>query len=34
MIEGQGRRIDKAQRDQLRKSLEEAAERLKRPAGH
>jgi thioredoxin-related protein len=34
MIEGQGRRIDKAQREQLRKSLEEAAERLKRPAAH
>ncbi|MGP0067972.1 MAG: thioredoxin family protein [Isosphaeraceae bacterium] len=31
MIKSQGRRIDEGQLDQLRKSLEEAAERIKRP---
>jgi thioredoxin-related protein len=34
MIKGQGRRIDDRQLDQLRKSLEEAAERINRPAAH
>ena len=34
MVKGQGRRIDDRQLGQLRKSLEEAAERIKRPPGH
>jgi hypothetical protein len=34
MVKGQGRRIDDRQLGQLRKSLEEAAERIKRPSGH
>jgi thioredoxin-related protein len=34
MVKGQARRIDDRQRDQLRKSLEEAAERIKRQSGH
>jgi len=34
MVKGQGRRIDDRQLGQLRKSLEEAAERIKRQPGH
>ena len=32
MIKSQGRRIDEGQLDQLKKSLEEAAERISAPA--
>ena len=34
MVKGQGRRIDDRQVGQLRKSLEEAAERIKGQPGH
>ena len=34
MVKGQGRRIDDRQLEQLRKSLEDAAERIKRSSGH
>ncbi len=34
MVKGQGRHIDERQTGQLRKSLEEAAERIKRKSGH
>ena len=34
MLKGQAHRIDAGQLDQIRKSLEQAAERIKRPAGH
>ncbi len=33
MVKGQARRIDAGQLDQLRKSLEQAAERINRPSG-
>ena len=34
MLKGQGRRIDDSQLDQIHKSLEAAAEKIKRNSGH
>jgi hypothetical protein len=34
MVKGQGRHVDASQLGQIRKSLEEAAERIKRQSGH